>query len=88
LPLMINVKFNIMNKFKYIIELIKKNTLTRLYIAGALLLIGGILANYHISGNYIMVLGAIILTIHVLAYIGYAWIWLPIREFLEKYDKH
>jgi hypothetical protein len=86
LHLMTNVKFNIMKKYDYIVELVKKHSLTHLVIASILLAMGGILARFPSPlGDYIMATGALIMGGYTLVAILHAFIINPIRKYIKRY---
>lgn len=76
--------FNYMKKYDYVIELLKKHSLTHIAIACVLLAVGGILANFKSPiGDYIMITGAVILAGYTVVGVLHAFIINPIRNFLN-----
>lgn len=74
-----------MKKYDYVIELLKKHSLTHIAIACVLLASGGLLANFKTPiGDYMMVTGAVILAGYTIVGILHAFIINPIKSFVNK----
>lgn len=85
-----------LDKLKFIGELLWKNNLARIVLSGLFLIVGGIMSPYGTIGQYIdyekdmtgwdvlMYIGAASLVLHTLVFIIFAWIVNPIRDRKKK----
>lgn len=86
----------LLDKLKYVGELLWKNTLAKMILAGIFVIVGGIMSPYGTIGQYIdyepgitfweilMYIGAAYLAIMTLLFTIFAWIINPIRDYRAK----
>ena len=86
----------ILERIKWLGELVWKSSLTRYGIYGTLLLVGGMMSPDGNIGqwidykpnftlwNWVMVIGAIGAVVETLVYMTYAWVINPIKDFKNR----
>lgn len=89
----------LLDRIKWVGELLWKHNLTRIALSGVLLLIGGIMSPEGTIGqwidykpeftlwNWVMTIGAASLLGHILVFATYAWIINPIKKLKTKKRK-
>ena len=71
-------------KLKRLVELLIKNTLTKIIVLGSIMVVSAILSSYSDIAYYSMLASTALLSLIAVTYILFAWVINPIIEIIKK----